>query len=1197
MSDRTQRRQALFDALERRILVLDGAMGTMVQQQNLSDADFGGPFLEGCNEVLVRTRPDVILGIHRGYLEAGADIIETDSFGSTRIVLAEYGLENETVQLNRKAAELARQAADEYSTPDRPRWVAGSVGPTTKAISVTGGVTFDQLRENFYEQAKALVEGGADILTVETSQDTRNVKAALLGIERVKKEFGFDVPVMVSGTIEPMGTMLGGQTADALWSSISNANLLSIGLNCATGPEFMTDHIRTLSEIASTRISCYPNAGLPREDGSYLETPESLTAQLARFVDHNWLNIVGGCCGTTPAHIQALATMVNGREPRRVPAPSHRTFYSGIELVEADDSNRPLLVGERTNVIGSRAFKDLVNAEKWEEAGEIARRQVRNGAQVIDVCLQSSERDEAKDIPPFYESLIRKTKAPIMIDTTDPASVELALTYCQGKSIINSINLEDGEDKFERICPLARSFGAALVVGCIDEDKLQAQAFTRERKLAVAERSCRLLETKYGIPVENAIIDPLVFPCATGDENYIGGAVETIEAIRLIKENIPGVRTILGISNISFGLPASAREVVNSVFLYYCTKAGLDLAIVNTEKIERFASIPEKERRLAENLLFNTPPADVPATHPRAASLEAVPDDWRQQSREQKIAVNQFHIAAVTEHFRTTKKVKKLAADLPLDQRLAAYIIEGSQDGLIADLDRKLAEHKSPLEIINGPLMAGMTEVGRLFNNNELIVAEVLQSAESMKKAVSHLERFMEKSETSRRGKIVLATVKGDVHDIGKNLVEIILSNNGYEVVNLGIKVPPDELIHACQAHSPDAIGLSGLLVKSAQQMVITAGDLRDAGIELPLLVGGAALSDRFTRSKIAPSYAGLTLYAKDAMTGLRLMNEIMDPSQREQLTVSVTATIAAPASGNGADTSRVAAGEARSSRVRTGIPIPPAPYLDRKARALPLLAEIWTYINPYMLYGRNLGFKGNFANALHERDALALELFHKMEEVKHDVAKWVKPRAVWQFIEAERAGNSIHLFSPGAVEPIHTFRFGRQAKPDGLCLSDYVLEADEGRRDHIVLLVVTAGENVRERVEEAKVAGEYFKAHATQALATETAEACTEWLHRRIREEWGFPDPPTMTMQERFTSKYRGKRYSFGYGACPNMDDQQGIWKLLHPEEIGVHLTDGMMMEPEASVSALVFHHPDCAYFTVSDEIEAVAPKTESVG
>ncbi len=1193
MNDRATRRQALLRALDERILLLDGAMGTMIQAHDLHAGDFGGAAYEGCNEFLVRTRPDVILGIHRAFLQAGSDMVETDTFGGTRVVLAEYHLENEVESLNRTAAQLARQAADEISTPDRPRFVAGSMGPTTKAISVTGGITFSQLRQDFYQQAKALLEGGVDVLLVETSQDTRNIKAALLGIAQAKKEIGSDAPVMVSGTIEPMGTMLGGQTADALWASIAHADLLSIGLNCATGPEFMTDHIRTLSELANVRISCYPNAGLPREDGSYPETPETLSAQLERFVQHGWLNIIGGCCGTTPEHIAALSVMIKGKEPRRIPSPPRRAFYSGIELVEAEDSNRPLLVGERTNVIGSRAFKDLVAAETWEEATEIGRRQVRNGAQVIDVCLQSSERDEAKDIPPFYENLIRKIKAPIMIDTTDPASVEQSLTYCQGKSIINSINLEDGEEKFERICPLIRAYGAAVVVGCIDEDKVQAQAFTRERKLEIAKRSCDLLANKYKVAEENVIIDPLVFPCATGDENYVGGAVETIEAIRLIKSALPTVKTILGISNISFGLPALAREVVNSVFLYHCTKAGLDLAIVNSEKIERFASIVEGERRLAENLLFNTPPTNAPPNHPNFELFKISPEDWRQQTRDQKVAINQFHIAAVTEHFRKTTRQKKQAADLPLDQRLSNYIVEGSQDGLVADLDKKLAEGSSPLAVINGPLMAGMTEVGRLFNNNELIVAEVLQSAEAMKKAVSHLEKFMEKSETGKRGKIVLATVKGDVHDIGKNLVEIILANNGYDVVNLGIKVPPEELIQACHTHSPDAVGLSGLLVKSAQQMVITAGDLRDAGIELPLLVGGAALSDKFTRSKIAPSYAGLTLYAKDAMTGLRLMNEIMDPAQRDKLEQAIEVS-AAPAP-EAQPQPKVPVSERRSSRVRTNIPIPPAPYLDRRVRDLPNLAEIWTYINPYMLYGRNLGFKGNFADALQQRDPRAIELFHKVEDVKQDVAQWMKARGVWQFFETERDGNSIHFYSPGDASPLHTFKFGRQAKPDGLCLSDYVLDAKEGRRDHVVLFVVSAGEGVRDRVERAKTAGEYFKAHAIQSLATETAEAASEWLHRRIREEWGFPDPPGMTMQERSTSKYRGKRYSFGYGACPNMDDQQGIWKLLHPEDIGVKLTEGMMMEPEASVSALVFHHPDCAYFTAYEEADNAAAGGEA--
>ncbi len=1186
MNSASDRRAALLDALESRILILDGAMGTMIQQQHLSAADFGGPHLEGCNEVLVRTRPDVILGIHRAYLEAGADIIETDTFGGTPLVLGEYSLAAEARELNRLAAALARQAADEFSKPGRPRFVAGSMGPTTRAISVTGNVTFDELRQTFYEQAMGLIAGGVDILLVETCQDTRNVKAALLAVARARLDAGHDVPLMVSGTIEPTGTMLAGQTADAFWVSVAHANLLSIGLNCATGPEFMTDHIRTLSESAWTRISCFPNAGLPNEEGRYLETPDSLAAQLERFARHGWLNIVGGCCGTTPAHIRAIAQMAQGKPPRGVPGRARRSLYSGIELIEAEDSTRPLHVGERTNVIGSREFKKLVTEEKWEEATEIARRQVRNGAQIIDVCLQSSERDEQRDIAPFYDRLIRKIKAPIMIDTTDPRAVELALAYCQGKSIINSINLEDGEEKFERVCPLARAYGAALVVGSIDEDKQQAQAFTRERKLAIAERSVRLLTEKYGIPAEDVILDALVFPCATGDENYVGGAVETIEGVRLIKESIPGVKTILGISNISFGLPAAAREVVNSVFLYHATKAGLDLAIVNAEKLERFPSIPEEERRLAENVLFNSPPMVIPPGHPQAELLRSAPEDWRQQSREQKIAVNQFHIAAITEHFRQRKSTSAKArpADLPLDARLANYIIEGTKDGLIADLERKRAEGTPPLDIINGPLMAGMSEVGRLFNNNELIVAEVLQSAEAMKAAVNHLQQFMEKSATHTRGKIVLATVKGDVHDIGKNLVEIILSNNGFQVINLGIKVPPEELIHAHQQHSPDAIGLSGLLVKSAQQMVVTAEDLRDAGIRVPLLVGGAALSDKFTRAKIAPSYAAPTLYAKDAMTGLRLMNELMNPATRPAVLETHRAAEVTPAPEAAAVTTATAA-QSRSSRVHTDFPIPAAPYRERRVRTIRNLPEIWSYINPYMLYGRHLGFKGDFEQQLAARDPKALELFHQVEELKQDVAQWMSVRAVWQFFEAERSGNSIRLFAPEAAQPLHIFRFGRQPKLDGLCLSDYILEPEgDGRRDHIAIFVVTAGAGIRERSEQAKAAGEYFRAHAIQALAIESAEGCAEWLHRRLREDWGFPDSPATTMQDRFTSRYRGKRYSFGYGACPNLDDQQGIWTLLHPEEIGVRLTEGMMMEPEASVSALVFHHPDCAYFTASE-------------
>ena len=1182
----SSRYQTLIGALESRILVLDGAMGTMIHQAPLSiETDYLGR--ENCPEILVVTRPDVIGDIHRAYLEAGADIIETDTFGGTGIVLAEFQLQDRAYELNYAAARIARAAADELSTAARPRFVAGSMGPTTKDLNITATTTFAQMLGAFYQQAKALVEGGADLLLIETAFDTGSLKAGLLAVQNLRRDLGLHIPVIASVTIERNGTMLGGQPIDALYASVANNDLLAIGMNCATGPDLMTDHIRSLHEISSFRISCYPNAGLPNAEGKFGETPESLAAQLEKFIDHGWLNIVGGCCGTTPEHIRAIARMASGKRPRVLKPAFHRAYYSNKELVEAEESNRPLIVGERTNVIGSRLFKNLIAEEKWEEATEIARWQIRNGAHVIDVCLQSSDRDEIRDIPPFYAKLIRKIKAPIMIDTTDPKSVELALTYCQGKSIINSINLEDGEEKFEKICPLAKAYGAALVVGTIDEDKLQAQAFTRERKLAVAERSVRLLTEKYGIAPEDVIIDPLVFPCATGDENYIGGAVETIEAVRLIKAAIPFVKTILGVSNISFGLPPAAREVVNSVFLYYCTKAGLDLAIVNAEKLERFASIPVEERRLAESLLFNTPPADVPADHPRAEELKTAPEDWRAQSRELKAAINQFHIAAITDHFRKTgHREKKKAADLPLDERLANYIIEGTKDGLTADLDRKRAEGVEPLAIINGPLMAGMSEVGRLFNNNELIVAEVLQSAEAMKAGVSHLEQFMEKADIAARGKIVLATVKGDVHDIGKNLVEIILSNNGYQVVNLGIKVPPEDLIKACQEHQPDAIGLSGLLVKSAHQMVVTGGDLKDHGVGVPLLVGGAALSEKFTKTKIGPSYAAPTFYAKDAMTGLRILNEIMDPATREQVLAShifsedggnVVEAVAPPAP----------KGEVRSSKVRADIPIPAAPYLDRKVREVPNLPEIWSYINPYMLYGRHLGFKGNFEKLLAERDAKALKLYHEVEEVKAEAARYMKVKAVWQFFEAERDGTAVRLFAPGVQSPIHTFQFGRQPRADGLCLSDYVLDAEEGRRDHLALFVVTAGDRVREESERAKQAGEFFKAHALQALAIESAEGCAEWLHRRIREDWGFPDPPTMTMQERFTSRYRGKRYSFGYPACPNLDDQQGMWKLLHPEEIGVELTEGMMMEPEASVSALVFHHPDCAYFTASEVTE----------
>jgi len=1188
MSDRADRTKLLKSLLDERILVLDGAMGTMIQQVNLTADDFGGAALEGCNENLVLTRPDVIRDIHKKYFEAGADIVETDTFGSTPLVLAEYGLADKCHEINVAAARIAREAAEEFSTLNKPRFVAASIGPTTKAITVTGGVTFDGLIENFYQQVRGLAEGGADIVLVETCQDTRNIKAALIGIQKAFDELGYQLPIMVSGTIEPMGTMLAGQAADALVASLQHVDLLSVGLNCATGPEFMTDHIRTIHNMANTRVSCYPNAGLPNEEGLYLETPTTLASAIERFVKNGWLNIVGGCCGTTPPHIKAIAQMVEGKEPRKFRA-QRKSWYSGIELVEATDDNRPLIVGERTNEVGSRAFKRLITDEKFEEATEIARAQVKSGAHIIDINLENTDRDELTDIDRFYQKVIHKVKVPFMIDTTNFKSVERALTYCLGKSIINSINFEDGEEKFHKVLPLVKKYGAAIVIGSIDEDKQQAQAITRERKLAIAQRA-RDYCVKHGVAEEDIIFDPLVFPCATGDENYIGSAVETIEGVRLIKAALPKCKTILGVSNVSFGLPPAAREVINSVFLYHATKAGLDLAIVNAEKLERYATIPEKERKFVEDLLWNYPFEGYDA-----------PRDYREQSKEQRAAINQHHIAAINEHFRTAEsRVKKKTSDLPLDGRLANYILEGSKEGLIPDLDLKLKEAK-PLDIINGPLMTGMKEVGRLFNANELIVAEVLQSAEAMKAAVAHLEQFMEKKADSTKGKVLLATVKGDVHDIGKNLVEIILSNNGFNVINLGIKVPPEDLIKAYREHKPDAIGLSGLLVKSAQQMVITAGDLKNAGITVPLLVGGAALSDKFTRSRISPSYERVVVYCKDAMTGLSIMNRLMDPAERDKVMTEHKPVEAAAVVEKVEEFPETTV---RSSRVRALPPLP-CPYPERKVRDVPQLREIWEYINPQMLYVRHLGFKSNFEKALAARDPKALELHNLVEDVQGEAAKFMKVKAVWQFFDAEAEGNSIRLFNAlvpvGAVsnrdsdgrsglqtpptgrderQPVHVFNFHRQRKPDGLCLSDYV----NPPRDSVALFVVGAGTGIRQRAEEYKAKGEYLKSHALQALAIETAEGCAEWLHRRIREDWGFPDPADMTMIGRFTTKYQGRRYSFGYPACPALEDQAGIWKLLKPEEIGVQLTEGFMMDPEASVSALVFHHPDCTYFGVGD-------------
>ena len=813
----------LKNDLDNKIVMIDGAMGTMIQQHKLTAEDFGGEKYEGCNDYLVLTKPEVIKNIHKTYLKAGSDIIETNTFGALDIVLKDYDLEDKAFEMNKAAAEIVNKAIKEYreENPGEKRnlYVAGALGPSNKSISVTGGVTFNELIHSYYTAISGLLEGGVDIILFETIQDTRNLKAAYLGFQKATSE-KYPVPLMLSFTIESTGTTLAGQTADAFYYAVNHMNPLSIGLNCATGPEFMTQFLKTLNNVSDTYISVYPNAGLPNEEGVYEETPDTLAAKIEPFFQEKLLNIVGGCCGTTPQYIEKIKAKSINYEPRSIKEHQDtKNAVSGLITLNPP-ADRPIYVGERTNVIGSRIFKNLIANEKFDEATEVARLQIKGDADVIDICLANPDRDEISDMKSFLEKVAKFAKVPIMLDSTDINVIKEGLTYLQGKGIINSINLEDGEKKFADMSELIKKFGASVVVGLIDESGM---AVSLERKLEIARRSYKLLTEKYGIDERDIIFDTLVFPVATGDQKYIGSATSTIEAIRGIKKEMPNVKTILGVSNISFGLPIAGREVLNSYYMQKAYEAGLDYAIVNTEKLIHMSDISDREKELSEALLFNT---------------------------------NDDTVAEFVAFYREKKGVEKKVdtSNMTPEEQIANLVVEGSKKDLVPLLD-KLLEKYTPLEIINGPLMTGMDEVGRLFNKNDLIVAEVLQSAEVMKASVSHLEQFMEKSDSATKGTVIMATVKGDVHDIGKNLVGIIIGNNGYNVIDLGINTPAEKIREAIITEKADFVGLSGLLVKSAAEMVNTVAVLRDAGINIPIFVGGAALTEKFTINKIEPSY------------------------------------------------------------------------------------------------------------------------------------------------------------------------------------------------------------------------------------------------------------------------------------------------------------------------------------------------------
>jgi len=1155
----TLRGKLLQELLRHRILLLDGATGTELAKKGLDASDYGGPEKVGCHEALLLYRPDVVLDLHRSYLAAGADIVETNSFGATRVVLSEYGLADRAQELNRIAASLARQACAEFEVRDgRPRFVAGSMGPTTKSLTLTGGVDFDKLVAAYAEQAQGLAEGGADLLLIETCQDGLNLKAALVACQEAAPQ----LPVAVSATLEPTGMTLGGQTIEAVLVMVEPWQPLWVGINCSTGPRAMTEHVRALAALSPFPVAVVPNAGIPDSQGRYGETPEEMAAVLSRFAQEGWLNLVGGCCGTTPEHIAALRKAMEPF-PSRTPPAYDCARVCGADAVELVQKPAPLLIGERTNVLGSRRFRELVRAGRFAEAAEIGRRQVRGGAHLLDVCLADPERDEREDMVQAVKALRRAVRAPLMVDSTDPAVFEAALQLIPGRPILNSVNLEDGGVRLEQVARLARKYGAVVVAGCIDDHPTDGMARTAQRKLEVAEKLLQRLQ-HMGLRRREILLDPLVFPAASGDPKFAGAAAETIRGLRLLKQAFPDCLTVLGISNVSFGLPKAAREVLNAVFLHACVEAGLDAAIVNTEQLVRFASLDGGEVRLAEAVLFEGSQAAV-------ESFVARYRNRPERGREDELA------------------------KLPADQRLRQMVVEGQRTGLEATLD-ELLRSMEPLEIINGPLMAGMDEVGRLFGAGKLIVAEVLLSAEVMQKAVDYLRPHLKGQDSENRGAILLATVRGDVHDIGKNLVGIIFATNGFRVVDLGVQCPSEKLIAAWREHRTELIGLSGLLVRSAHQMAATAADLTAAGITPPLLVGGAALSGAFVREHIAPVYGGEVRYAAHAMEGLALAQEILARKRPPATPARPQETPQEALKPSAGESEEATAAKATEEPEQSGNEPPvvlPAGRKPQKPREIPAppdlarhilrhlpLDEIFAYLNHQMLLGKHLGLKGSVARLLEASDVKAKQLVRRVQALQDAAVTrgWLAPKAVYRFVRASSRGNEIILWdADGQLLAVLPFR--RQSRPPHLCAADWVSPNLEDQ-DNVALFVVTAGEGVRQQAEAMRREGRFLDSIALEALALETAEATAEWLHQRLRALWGFPDPPELTMAERFRARYRGIRLSFGYPACPDLAPQAELFRLLQPEEIGVRLTEEYMMEPEASVSAVVFHHPEARYY-----------------
>ncbi|MEI7592022.1 MAG: methionine synthase [Actinomycetes bacterium] len=1170
---------SFLQAVNQRVIIYDGAMGTGIQQRGLTADDFGGPELEGCNELLVVTRPDIIKELHAEYLDVGVDVIETDTFGGMPITLGEYGLADRAREINLAAARLAREVASDYSTADHPRFVAGSIGPGTKFPSL-GQIRFAELRDHYQVQAEALIEGGVDIIIIETMFDLLSIKAAMIGCRRAMNIVGSQVPLQVQITMELTGRMLPGTEIAAALSALDAMRPDVIGINCATGPVEMSEHLRHLSQHARMPISCIPNAGLPSVVDGHMHydlTPEALAEHHRSFVTNLGVEIIGGCCGTTPAHLKAVVDTC--RDLERAPRfPIHEAGATSIySMVPFHQDTSFLIIGERTNANGSKKFKEALLEADWDTAVGTAKDQVKEGSHVLDVCVDYVGRDGAADMDEIASRFATQCSVPLVLDSTEPEVMEAGLMWLGGRAILNSANLEDGfadGSRLDRVLKLAREYGAAVICLLIDED---GQARDVEWKMRVAHRIHDLAVTTYGLESSDIIFDALTFPLSTGDDDLRGDAMATLEAITRIKAELPGVHTVLGLSNVSFGLKPAARHVLNSVFLHEAVAAGLDSAIVHAARIMPLNKIPDIQREVALDLVYDRrrPATDTEPAYDPLQTLLSVFED-----------VNAIEV------------VKEDRTDWTIERRLSQRIIDGDRDGLEGELTTALDMGITALAIINDILLAGMKVVGELFATGEMQLPFVLQSAETMKSSVAFLEPHMEKDDSGGKGRIVLATVKGDVHDIGKNLVDIILTNNGYEVHNLGIKIGIAEMIEKAVEVGADAIGMSGLLVKSTLIMRDNLSELNARGLAaFPILLGGAALTRTYVERDLREVYEGRLFYGKDAFEGLRVMDRLGelkrgtgDPDDpawgRDPSESKVASRLTTIPTDEGAAEANTGLSR-RSPDVEIDNPVFAPPFLGSKVIKGIALADIAAYINETALFRNQWQFRpekfpdGTVETDTEFKDRIRPILRSQLAEAK--AADILVPQVVYGYFPANSDGNDIIIWSDDTRDDeLVRFSYPRQTKAPWFSIPDFVRPIGSDDRDYVAFHIVTMGQRVSDLTAELFGQDKYQEYLLVHGLGVEMAEALAEYWHHRIRQEWGFVEEDGPNLAGLFRQQYRGGRYSWGYPACPDLEDNEKVAQLLDASRIGIEVNEetGFQYQPEQTTSAIVLHHPQAKYF-----------------